>query len=316
MAVTVIILSIGALTYSRLFRRAPIAGPPIQLGSDRTVNPAAVKLYLDSRYPFGAIERAGWLSPDLPEAHLARGIYLWTPFNHFPHQQAVQEFKLALDQNQNLEEAHHYLAVVYLHVGLLDKALGELQKTLAINPSNTPARFRIGVVLHDQGKYEEALSKLKTVPAESNPATVIPQTVRTLFNLGKRDEAAALIERSIKNNFNDEAGQLASLQAMLLAAAGRHAEAEEKIKQASGQRKGFIHFHHTAYNIASAYALMNKPNLAVPWLKSAAEDGYPCYPLFDTDPNLRHIRTDPQFIKFMSTLKERMGALRCQGDPS
>ena len=72
--------------------------------------------------------------------------------------------------------------------------------------------------------------------------------------------------------------------------------AEEKIKSAVERGKGFGHFHHTAYHIACAYALMNKPEQAIKWLEVAAEDGFPCYPLFERDTNLDNLRQDPRFV--------------------
>ena len=67
--------------------------------------------------------------------------------------------------------------------------------------------------------------------------------------------------------------------------------------------RGFIHFHHTAYNIASVYALLGRPARAVYWLRQAAEGGWPCYPYFARDPNLDRVRSDPEFVGFMKQLK-------------
>jgi len=92
---------------------------------------------------------------------------------------------------------------------------------------------------------------------------------------------------------------------MLLADAGEERRAEERIERAAEIGKGFGHFHHTAYYIASAYALMNKPEMALKWLKRAGEDGFPCYPLFEKDPALDHLRKDARFIAFMAELKPR-----------
>jgi len=252
---------------------------------------------------FVAVEKALALAPDLPEAHLTRGMLLWTHANHFPHDQAAQEFRRALAVKPNLDEAHHQLALIYLHIGLLDKALQEAREAVAINPSHTLARYRIGVILHHQQHYEEALTILRTIPKEFNPALVTRQTAWTLFSLGRRDEAAALIAESLKNDATDQGGQLASAQAMLLAAAGAEREAEAKIAQAAAQRKGFMHFHHTAYNIGVAYALLHRPDSAVRWLRDAAMDGYPCYPLFEKDASLNTLRTDPRFMQLMAEVR-------------
>ena len=70
--------------------------------------------------------------------------------------EAVQAYKRALELNSNLDEAHHQLGFVYLHIGLLDKGWQEIEKALAINPGNSLARYRLGVIDMCRGKYEEA----------------------------------------------------------------------------------------------------------------------------------------------------------------
>jgi hypothetical protein len=42
---------------------------------------------------------------------------------------------------------------------------------------------------------------------------------------------------------------------------------------------------------------------AVRWLQSAADDGFPCYPLFVADTQLDGLRSDPAFIAMMASLK-------------
>jgi hypothetical protein len=92
---------------------------------------------------------------------------------------------------------------------------------------------------------------------------------------------------------------------MLLARAGKEREAEETIQRAIEIGKSFQHFHHTTFNIASAYALLNKPELAIKWLQFTADDGFPCYPLFENDANLNSLRKDERFIALMAKLKQQ-----------
>ena len=130
------------------------------------------------------------------------------------------------------------------------------------------------------------------------------QTAWALFQIGRKDEASARIKEFLKDYPEDAGGAFAGVQAILLAAAGEERSAEDKIESAE-KKNAFGHFHHTAYWIACAYALMNKPRLAVQWLQEAAETGFPCYPLFGLDSNLDPLRNDPRFITFMDTLKKR-----------
>src|SRR5207249_2528761 len=107
---------------------------------------------------------------NLAGAHLAQALLLWTPDNHFPHELAIREYRRALALDPDLDEAaeaHHQLAVIYLHIGLFDRALQELQQALEINPGNSLARFRIGVTFHYQGKYQEALAVFDDIPRKA-----------------------------------------------------------------------------------------------------------------------------------------------------
>ena len=56
---------------------------------------------------------------------------------------------------------------------------------------------------------------------------------------------------------------------------------------------------------ASALTQLEETELAVRWLRQAAVDGYPCYPLFENDPGLNNIRRDARFIQFMAELKRQ-----------
>jgi tetratricopeptide (TPR) repeat protein len=159
--------------------------------------------------------------------------------------------------------------------------------------------------LNFKGKYEEALLALRAIPQEVNPALIGYQTAWALFNLGKKDEASATLDQLLKDYPEDSGGLFTSMEAVLAASSGQQRAAEEKIKLANEKGKGFGHFHHTAYHIACAYALMNKPEQALKWLQVTAEDGFPCYPMFEMDSNLKSLRQDSRFLSFMSQLKQQ-----------
>ena len=253
---------------------------------------------------FAAVEKALSLDPELAEAYVARGALLWSLANHYPHEKAAQEFRRALALNPNLAEAHHQLASLYNHIGLLDKGLEEAKRAVALDPLNTGARFRVGVNLLYQGKYEESLTAIRD-SQRFLPSLWAFQTSFALYQLGRKDEATARVNEFLKKYPQDTGGVLTSLQALFAAAAGDQRRAEERIQRAIKIGEGYQHFHHTAYIIASAYALMNKPEPAMKYLQMAAEDGFPCYPLFERDPNLNNLRKDPRFVQFMANLKKQ-----------
>ncbi len=251
-----------------------------------------------------AVEKALAIDPNLAEGHFAQGLILWTPYKRFPHEQAIHAYQRAIELNPNFDEAHHQLGYIYLHIGLLDKGWQELEKALAINPGNTLARFRLGQIQMCRAKYEEAFQIFDTTPIEKNPG-VAAYKANALFRLGRNEEASALIEQLLKEYPKDEGGLVTSVKAMMLAQTGKQKEAEAAIQRSIEIGRGFIHFHHTSYNIASAYALMHQPEPALKWLQVTAEEGFPNYPLFEGDANLDNLRRDPRFISFMENLKQQ-----------
>ncbi len=250
-----------------------------------------------------AAENALRLDPDLAEAHYARGMILWGPRNHFTVEFAVREYRRALELNPNLDDAHHQLGLVYLHIGLLDKAVAELEKTLTLDPSNSFAQHRIGVALMDEGRYEEGLRALRSVPSSFNPALWYYHVTSALLYLDRDDEASTLIGEYLLKYPRDRGGVVTSIRAILRAKHGDARGAERDISAAETLGAGYVHFHHTEYNIASAYALMRRPREAVHWLRRAADDGWPCYPYFARDSNLDNVRHDPEFLALLEELR-------------
>jgi tetratricopeptide (TPR) repeat protein len=188
---------------------------------------------------------------------------------------------------------------------MLDKAQQEIEKALAINPGNTLARYRLGVIDMCRAKYAEAFQIFNSTPLEQNPELLAFYASNALFRLGRNEEASALIERYFKDYSKDKGGMVTSVKAMMLAKAGKNSEAEAAIQHAIEIGLGYAHFHHTSYNIASAYSLMNEPEQAMKWLQVTADEGFPNYPLFDGDAQLDNLRKDPRFIAFMASQKQQ-----------
>jgi class 3 adenylate cyclase/Flp pilus assembly protein TadD len=251
-----------------------------------------------------AVERALSLKPKLPVAYLARGRLKWTPFNHFPHEDAINDFKHALALDPNLDEAHHYLGLVFVHIGLIEEARAEFKAAIALNPSNNGAQYRLGETLFYEGKFREARNVLETIDADFNPDLKEYQLAWAMFSSGQTEEAISRVQNYLQQHPGDRGGLLASVQAMMFAATGNHGEAEKKIAAAQTKR-GFGHFHHTEYNIACTYGLMNKTNKSVEWFEKATGDGFNCYPMFEKDRSFDSVRNDSRFREIMETERKK-----------
>jgi tetratricopeptide (TPR) repeat protein len=252
-----------------------------------------------------AVERALGIDPNLAEAHFSRGLLLWNHSKRFPHELAVQSYKRSLALDPKLDEAHHQLGVIYFHLGLFDKAQAEIDKTLEINPGNTFARFRYGVIAMYRGRYVDAYDVFKSTPLEKNPSLHAFQSATALFKLGRTAEAETLIEKYLRENPKDEGGVGTSVRAMILASSGRVKEAEQAIAKADEIGREFGHFHHTAYNIAAASAILGKQEDAIRYLQLAADDGFPCYPLFANDESFKSLRSNSRFIVLLANMKQQ-----------
>jgi serine/threonine protein kinase len=247
---------------------------------------------------YAEVAQALTLNANLPAAYLARGRLKWTPFYHFPHADAIQDFKHALALDPGLDEVHHYLGLVYLHVGLLDEGRIEFEAAIALNPSNNGAQYRLGETLLYAGKFREARNIFERTDADFNPDLKASHLGVTLLGLHQADDASKLLVNYLQQRPQDRGGLVTSVQAMVAAATGKYEEAEQKIQIAS-TRRGFGHFHHTEYYIASAYALMRKTELAVEWFERATTEGFNCYPMFERDVNLDKLRDDARFREIM-----------------
>jgi tetratricopeptide (TPR) repeat protein len=260
-----------------------------------------------------ALHRARQLGPNLPETHFANGYMLWyrPDGKGFQHEQAIYCYRRVFEAKPRVAqespllaaESHQQLAVVYLHIGLMDEALAEAKKALAIDSVASRLHYNGGLVALHRGDYQQAEEELRrgdVMEAGLNLADL----ALACFKRGKTDEAKNIIENSMNDTPTDPGGQFASVEAMLFARAGEFTRAKEAIQNAEQRGKGYGHFHHTAYNIGCAYALMNQPRDAVRWLRTTADNGFPCYPAFQNDATLGNIRSDPGFQKFLDEQKD------------
>ena len=228
---------------------------------------------------------------------------LWTNTKGFPHEQAIKAYKRSLALDPHSDEAHHQLSMIYAHVGLLDEAQVEVQRALEINPNNTMARFRVGVYFAYQGRFDDAIRVFKSVPRDVSPMLVDRCTADVLVQSGSSSKAEAIVDRYLKEHPDDEGGSFTSVKAVLLARAGKRAKAEEAVMKPVEIGRNFGHFHHTAHNIASAYAALGESDESVKWLETAADTGFPNYTYFQIDPNLNNLRRHSGFSTLMKNLE-------------
>jgi predicted Zn-dependent protease len=232
---------------------------------------------------------------------VARGALFFTPFKHWDAQRDVADQQLALKLDPKVKNAHFQKAFVFYHYGLFEEALDEVRQELKNFPTDQGLRWLEGRTLCSLGKYQEGRAMLDSVPDQAFPHLRIAGYCKALayMNCGDNRAAEALLQRLLSQQELTDDPLLVSVQAILSAAAGRRAEAEEKIAVASQGESRFIHFHHIAYNIGSAFGLLGKRTEAIEWLRKSMQDGNPCYPSLKNDPNLKPLQKDQTFMLFL-----------------
>jgi TolB-like protein/Flp pilus assembly protein TadD len=250
-----------------------------------------------------ALGRATSLQPSLAEAYLARGILLWTRRNRFPAEQAIAEYRRAVQLKPNLEEAHAKLGLVYMHVGLFDDAIYELQMAIEINPTFANAQGLLGMTRLYQGQFEAASEILVKVARDHDPDWMGAILAQAYLHAGQIE----LGKKTVDDRLEEYPGGpwLLSTDAIFLARAGHREDALKRMQDSVDQGKDLGHFHHMMHHIACAHALLGDKEAAVEWLKRAADDGLPCDPLFATDPCLQRLRGVPAYDELLAGLRKR-----------
>lgn len=96
---------------------------------------------------------------------------------------AIKQFKVALDLDKNNFDAYLNLSIVYDDEGDLNNALVSAQKAVKISPKDYKGQLEKGIILRKLKQYDDALNALN----ESN--TLQPGNTDTIYQIGKVAEA-------------------------------------------------------------------------------------------------------------------------------
>ena len=197
--------------------------------------------------------------------------------------------------------------IVYFHLGFFQAAAEEGSIAQSLDPLNPGhSADRIFQYFHNQ-KFDLALKEEENSPP-GNRSVFRPLL---LSYLGRHKEALESIQPFLaiqvasSEGLRDDPAIVRSAYAILLARSGDFLKAEENIDRAIQNDLGFSHFHHAEYNIAVAYAILGKVDMAVEWLQKTADHGFPCYPSFENDPYFRELLSHPPYVEFLAKLKQQ-----------
>ena len=251
-----------------------------------------------------AAEHAIQLQPDLAEAYAIRGRVHYGTSGNWNAPRALADTLFALRLNPQLQDGHDKANFILFHVGLLDEAIAHADEALTLNPGLDALKSNKGETLVLQTKFEEADRVFRNTDMMDDDLSRAWLFGMNLFYLGLTNEAANLVNEIFPQISPQMRPMLASEQAIFAAAAGNVKEAEEKLELAKTASSALLTFHHVTYHIGSAYSLLRRPKEAVHWLRVSAEGGFPCYPFFRDDPNLRNLHGDSGYESLLQEMEK------------
>lgn len=257
-----------------------------------------------SEKAFVEAEKSLYLNPNLAEGYFARAYLRWNFQNKFPHEKAIQEYKKAIELDPSMDEAYHQLAVVYMHVGVMNESIEACRKAIQLNPDNKFAAVDLASIYNWTGKKEDMEQMIdlfkKTPDALMSPFRV-SQWANTLISFGDYENASKILEGAMKKDSTNLF--INSSLAILFGKKGEIKESLKTIKFCEKSNLNTGHFHHAVYNLAVAYAIIDEKEKATDKLKWVIENGFPNYTFFSNDKLLEPIHNYKPYQNLMSELK-------------
>jgi serine/threonine-protein kinase len=189
-------------------------------------------------------------------------------------------------------EAVVYFVKATLHRldGEYDRALRSYDRLVHLDPAAfVVVSYNRALIFLYKGKRDDAMRELDRA-ASVEPNNPLLRTIRavTIYYGGQVDAAADLLREVLEANPN--LNGVRPFLAMCLSAQGRHeaVRADDVIRNAAVDAD-------IAYAVASVHALEGESDEAFEWLSRSVALGNENRPLFENDPNLARVRTDPRF---------------------
>jgi tetratricopeptide (TPR) repeat protein len=167
-------------------------------------------------------------NPDCWLAHTDLGIYL---NDRGRTEEAIENFRRAIQINPNNSESLDDLGVALADKGRFEEAIENYRKAIQINPNNPEAPNNLGIALAAQGRFDEAIKNYyKAIQLNPNSFKALSNLGIALAAKGRFDEAIENYRQAIQLNPNSF--EAPNNLGLALAAKGRFDEAIENYRQA------------------------------------------------------------------------------------
>ena len=230
------------------------------------------------------------LDPSLSEAHVSVASALL-----FQWADAEKELQRAIALNPSNAMAHQWYGYLLSALGRFDEAIAEMKRALELDPLSSNKQNSLAATFYRAGRYDEALEHFREVPeADVNSAYRHHRMAAIYERKGMQKEAVAEIVTALRIKHQNELA--AAVQSKFVSSGYSSAketflwgDLQENQRQA---KDGLLPL---AVTIAGDYALLGQTKKAFEWLEKAFREREHGLMYLKVDDRFEALRSDPRF---------------------
>jgi TolB-like protein/DNA-binding winged helix-turn-helix (wHTH) protein/Tfp pilus assembly protein PilF len=240
-----------------------------------------------------AAQKALELDETLSEAHVS--VATITAAHGPMPSVAEKELQRAIALDPSNARAHQVYGIYLRLYGRLDQSLAELERAEELDPLTPKKKNNLGVALYFVGRYDEALEWFHQVPDPDLDSERRHRRMAEIYeHKGMQKEAIAEFVASLR--FGAKADLAARVERSYLSSG--YAEAKEmllrgEVDWAEKQAKSGT-VPENAFWIARDYAILGDKNKAIGWVETAYQNRTGGGEDYKFDPQLADLRSDPR----------------------
>jgi tetratricopeptide (TPR) repeat protein len=215
--------------------------------------------------------------------------------------EAVKLARQMYEINPTNANTHFTLGYIYRYAGMVDQAIQEMEKAVAIDSRNPKYRSLIGTY-SAVGQYQDALDMLYLYP--ESPFT-LGWTGLIYYHLGELEVAIDYFDQVIEIDPQGLWGHVTTVHKAYL-----QGEPEKGFDAIDQLKLTNVTDGETIYYIAAYYGLLGDSERCIQALKEAVDAGYFNYPFIEASSNFDVVREQPEYRQVVETAKQKHYAFR------
>jgi tetratricopeptide (TPR) repeat protein len=261
-----------------------------------------------------SVDNALRLDPDNVVALTTKARLLWSPGKGFQNREALHILDRTTSLSPNAHRVWVWQCCIFMHVGLVRESQTRLNKLaeVAVNDPLVPF-FQAQANVYG-GNTERAVEQhARAMSLDPTNQVVHLHYPGTWIYANELNQAEASVKNARQFGLDDAI--LTSSEALIWAKRGEKKKAESACQQTLVEMAtsvSRVHTHHIHHNLGSAFALIDKPNTAIEQIMTAATQGFPCFPMYDSDDHLRSLHGHSDFENMLSGLRDDLDSYRSE----